>query len=84
MLAWYDNGMTKTAETTSASTMRDVPTPVRGSGPVTCCDGHRERCLIGHAHVWGMWFENGRLQRTTDTLYCHKCSGVCTADEAEV
>jgi hypothetical protein len=61
--------------------MREVPAPTRGSGPVHCCGGHRERCIFGHAHVWGTWYENGKLQRTPDTFYCHWCDGVCTADE---
>lgn len=67
--------------TTEHATPREVPAPVRGSGPVTCCGGHRERCIISHGHVWGTWYENGRLQRTSETLYCHRCDGVCTADE---
>lgn len=62
-------------------TMREVPAPARGSGPVRCCGGHRERCLFGNAHVWGVWYENGRLQRTLDTGYCHLCGGICTAEE---
>ena len=48
---------------------------------MTCCGGHRERCLFGGMHVWGTWYEDAKLQRTADTFYCHVCDGVCTADE---
>jgi hypothetical protein len=81
--------MTTAAETTSPlthldeSAMREVPAPRRGSGAVTCCGGHRERCIFGNAHIWGTWYEDGKLQRTAQTFYCHVCSGVCTADEDE-
>lgn len=54
---------------------------MRGAGPVVCCGGHRDRCLIGHDHIWETWYENGRLVRTPDTFRCHRCGGVCTADE---
>jgi hypothetical protein len=63
--------------------MRAVLAPERGSGPVTCCGGHRARCLFGHMHAWSTWYEDGRLQRTAETFYCYRCGGVCTADEAE-
>jgi len=63
-------------------TLREVPAPTRGSGPVNCCGGHRERCLFGRPHTWSIpWYENARLQRTPDTYHCHECDGVCTADE---
>jgi hypothetical protein len=75
----------------SANAMREVPVPVRGAGPVECrdaggitptaCHGHRARCLFGGTHVWATWYENGILQRTWGTLYCHVCGGVCTAEE---
>lgn len=65
--------------------LREVPVPRRGSGPVRCdvpaCRGHRERCLFGEMHSWSTWFENGRLQRTRDTYHCHRCGGVCIAEE---
>jgi len=61
--------------------MREVPTPTRGSGPVHCCGGHRERCLFGRQHIWTTWYENGKLQRTQDTFHCYDCGGVCTGDE---
>lgn len=73
------------------TTLREVPAPVRGSGPVECgdadgitpasCRGHRARCLFGAAHVWATWYEDGQLQRTADTFCCHVCGGVCTAEE---
>lgn len=51
--------------------LAEVPTPRRGSGPVTCseahCRGHRERCLFGRQHHWFTWFEGGRMMRTEDT-----------------
>jgi hypothetical protein len=61
--------------------MREVPVPVRGAGPVECCGGHRKRCLFGRPHAWETWYENARLQRTSDTVHCYDCGGVCTADE---
>lgn len=70
--------------TTTPAAMREVPAPTRGSGPVHCCGGHRERCLFGQPHSWSVWYENGELQRTRDTFHCHLCSGVCTADEDPV
>lgn len=63
--------------------MAEVPVPARGSGKVHCCGGHRERCLFGQQHRWSTWFRDGRLQRTTNTFYCDKCRGVCTAEETE-
>lgn len=63
--------------------MREVPTPRRGSGEVTCCGGHRDRCRFGQMHSWSTWYENGKLQRTADTFHCHVCDGVCTGDEEE-
>lgn len=61
--------------------MREVPAPTRGSGPVTCCGGHRERCVFGRPHFWALWYENAKLQRTRQTFYCSACGGVCTAEE---
>jgi hypothetical protein len=68
---------------TAMAAGREVPTPTRGSGPVHCCGGHRERCLFGRTHIWSVWFENGKLQRTPDTFHCYDCGGVCTAEEAK-
>lgn len=78
----YDgDGHDKAAHVDYLTLMREIPVPTRGSGLLTCCGGHRERCLFGDMHVWGTWFEDAKLQRTFDTFYCHKCGGVCTADE---
>jgi hypothetical protein len=64
--------------------MREVPAPARGSGPVHCCGGHRERCLFGRQHAWSRpWFENGIVQRLATTYHCHVCGGVCTAEEGD-
>jgi hypothetical protein len=63
--------------------LREVPAPTRGSGAVTCCGGHRERCLFGRMHIWSVWYENAQLQRTALTFHCHDCGSVCTADEDE-
>ncbi len=59
----------------------EVPAPSRGAGPVTCCGGHRQRCLFGREHAWFTWYQDGRLQRTTSTVRCDRCGGVCTAEE---
>lgn len=64
--------------------MREVPTPTRGSGPIRCCGGHRDRCAFGRPHIWATWYENAELQRTSDTVHCHVCNGVCTAEEEAV
>lgn len=65
-------------------TMREVPGTTRGSGPVHCCGGHRERCLFGRQHTWSRpWFGNGRVQRLATTYYCRNCGGVCTAEEGD-
>lgn len=64
--------------------MREVLAPARGSGPVHCCGGHRERCLFGRPHSWtGPWLENGRVQRLATTYHCSECGGVCTAEEGD-
>lgn len=63
--------------------LRDIPAPARGSGNVACCGNHRQRCLNGR-HRWATWIEDGELQRTPDTSYCHACGGACTAREQEV
>jgi hypothetical protein len=63
--------------------MREVKAPTRGSGPVNCCGGHRDKCNFGRCHSWSTWYENGRLQRTPITFHCHICDGVCTGDEAD-
>jgi hypothetical protein len=60
--------------------LRDIPAPPRGSGQVTCCGNHRQRCLSG-SHKWATWIKDGELQRTPSTSYCHACGGVCTAGE---
>lgn len=57
--------------------------PLRGSGEVACCGGHRARCLFGRQHSWSVWYREGKLVRTSDTYHCHVCDGVCTADEEE-
>lgn len=54
---------------------------IKGSGPVSCCGGHRSRCLFGRMHSWFQWFEQGRLVRTAETHRCVDCGGVCTAEE---
>jgi len=59
--------------------------PMRGSGPVRCddqnCHGHRDRCLFGRPHAWGMpWYRDGVLQQT---FHCIDCDGVCIAVEDE-
>lgn len=65
-----------------ATLLRDVQEPTRGSGPVACCGGHRERCLFGRPHTWSRpWFENGRVQRLATTYHCHDCGGVCASEE---
>lgn len=64
--------------------LKEIPAPTQGSGEVACCGGHRARCLFGHAHSWTTWYENGELQRTRVTLYCHRCGGICTAEEADL
>ena len=61
-------------------TLRDVPAPAGGSGHAACCGNHRQRCQAGR-HGWAIWIKDGELQRTPDTLYCHACGGVCTAEE---
>jgi hypothetical protein len=71
--------MSETRNTTGQ--LREVTAPTRGSGPVQCCGGHRARCLFGEPHHWGTWYEDGKLQRTASTFYCHRCGGVCTAEE---
>jgi hypothetical protein len=63
------------------SPVREVPAPTKGSGPVECCGGHRRRCLFGRPHIWTTWYENAKLQRTPETVHCHDCGGICTADE---
>jgi hypothetical protein len=63
--------------------MAEVPARPRGAGKVHCCGGHREKCLFGQQHRWSTWFQDGRLQRTTQTYHCDMCSGVCTAEEQE-
>lgn len=61
----------------------EPPITKRGAGPSDrCCGYHRDRCVIGHAHVWQTWYENGQLMRTVDTYHCHQCGGTCIADEA--
>lgn len=65
------------------STLAKPRSTNRGAGGRTCCPTHRDRCLIGHAHFWVTWCEEGRLMRTEDTYSCHRCSGTCTADETE-
>jgi hypothetical protein len=62
---------------------REVPAPARGTGPVRCCGGHREKCLSGRQHFWATWYEDGQLQRTYQTVHCYTCGGVCTAEEEE-
>jgi hypothetical protein len=64
--------------------MREPPeaSSLRGSGPVVCCGHHRDRCLFGRVHSWSTWYEDGRLQRTRETLKCFDCGGVCIAAEA--
>lgn len=64
-----------------SAVMAEIPAPTRGSGAVSCCGGHRDRCLFGHAHSWATWYANGVLQRTRETYYCASCGGVCAADE---
>jgi hypothetical protein len=64
--------------------LADVPTPTRGSGPIACCGGHRDRCLFGHSHLWAVWFENAHLMRTPVTDRCYRCGGICTAEEADL
>lgn len=65
---------------------REARTTIRGSGSIKCddpnCTYHREKCLFGEHHSWSVWFESGRLQRTAETLHCHKCGGVCIAEES--
>jgi hypothetical protein len=62
--------------------LRDIPVPPRGSGLVSCCGNHRQRCLNGR-HQWAIWINyDGELQRTPGTSYCHACGGVCTAGES--
>jgi hypothetical protein len=64
--------------------LRNVEKPTRGSGTVTCCGGHRERCLFGRPHAWERpWFENGRVQRLATTYHCHDCRGTCTGEEGD-
>lgn len=59
-----------------------VPAPTRGSGPVVCCGGHRNRCLFGDAHTWQTYMRNGQPVRTRDTDECLRCGGICTGEEA--
>jgi hypothetical protein len=63
--------------------MREPPGPgeFRGSGAVTCCGHHKERCTFGRSHLWSTWFEVAVLQRTATTLRCYECGGVCVAEE---
>lgn len=69
---------------TTTSELREVPAPTQGSGPPTCCGGHRERCRFGRMHVWSVWYEDAKLQRTALTFRCSDCDGVCTAEECEL
>lgn len=62
--------------------LRDIPAPAPGAGKAVCCGNHRQRCLNGQ-HQWAIWVKDGELQRTPDTLHCHKCGGVCTAEEKD-
>lgn len=62
--------------------LRPVPLPRRGSGPITCCGGHRAHCLFGRRqHRWATWYADGQLQRTGLTYQCMDCDGVCVAEE---
>lgn len=72
-----------TPDPSGAIELAPVPVPRRGSGPVVCCGGHRDRCLFGDEHVFSTWFDAGHLMRTVDTYHCHRCGGVCTGDEDE-
>lgn len=48
----------------------------------TCEDGrHGLRCLFGRDHAWSVWYEQGRIVRTSVTYRCHTCGAVCTAEE---
>lgn len=53
----------------------------RGSGDVCECGHHRNRCLFGHEHSWGTWYEDGKLMRTRQTFQCWVCGGICTLEE---
>jgi len=54
-----------------------------GSGGVSCpCGAHRDRCRFGADHHWSVWYRDAVLVRTAATYHCHRCGGVCTAEEA--
>lgn len=59
-------------------------TKLKGTGSRICsCGAHKDRCIFGHAHSWSVYFKNGQLVGSVDTLHCHLCDAVCDFPDDE-